>query len=179
MTDVAPSKNAVYDQMELRAPKADPTFTTNATSPKFTQSAAVNYFRATFTGANVTGDNNEYAVTTNVTWTEVSDASGVFSNGTFTAPANGLYFISYNMSPFENNICAYVVYTMRVDGTLRAAIDAKIVNGNIVFGVTLSTLVAIVYLTTGQYVRGYIQAGNDDASKTMSLSGSVYGYRII
>ena len=33
VTTIAPSKNAVYDQMELRAPKATPTFTGQATIP--------------------------------------------------------------------------------------------------------------------------------------------------
>jgi len=47
VTDVAPSKNAVYDEMELRAPKANPTFTgliTTAGQIKFpaTQNASSN-----------------------------------------------------------------------------------------------------------------------------------------
>jgi hypothetical protein len=40
VTTVAPSKNAVYDQMELRAPKASPVFTTQITTPVIVATAA-------------------------------------------------------------------------------------------------------------------------------------------
>jgi hypothetical protein len=182
VTTIAPSKNAVYDKVELLAPKDDPTFTTNATSPKFTQSAAVNYFSATFTGSNLLGNNTlgtTVDITTNVTWTESSDTSGVFSKGTFTAPANGLYYIAFFISPSENNTITIADSGLMVDGTVSVSGSHFMPNQNFTYGGAGVTSTAIVYLTTSQYVRGYAGVLNDDATKTTEADGWMFGYRIL
>lgn len=182
VTTIAPSKNAVYDKIELLAPKDDPTFTTNVTSPKFTQSAAVNYFYATFTGSNLLGNNtlgNVIPITTNVTWTESSDTSGVFSNGTFTAPANGLYYIAFFISPTENNTITIADSGLLVDGTVSVSASHFMPNQNFTYGGAGVTSNAIVYLTTSQYVRGYAGVLNDDSTKTTEAEGWMSGYRIL
>jgi hypothetical protein len=86
VTDVAPSKNAVYDKVELLAPKDDPVFTGNVTASEQP------YFYAYVSSKqdNVTGDDTAYNITGAI-WTEVSDIGNCFSNGTFTAPVTGRY----------------------------------------------------------------------------------------
>jgi hypothetical protein len=89
VTDVAPSKNAVYDKIELLAPKDDPAFTGIASvagQPCFSA-----YFTATVT--DVTGDGTVYSMTGASLWTELFDRAGNFSNGTFTAPVTGKYLL--------------------------------------------------------------------------------------
>ena len=90
MTDVAPSKNAVYDQMELRAPKANPTFTGVMTAGNALFIAQIKE------ALNITGDGTYYNVlsgsTPSASWTEIIDR-GNFSGGTFTAPATKQYLL--------------------------------------------------------------------------------------
>jgi len=47
----------------------------------------------TSTLADVTGDSTNYELTGAI-WTEMQDTGSVFSNGTFTAPANGVYLFA-------------------------------------------------------------------------------------
>jgi hypothetical protein len=182
VTDISPSKNAVYDKIELLAPKDDPTFTTNVTSPKFTQSAAVNYFYAAFSGTNVVGNNTlgtEVNITTNVTWSGEVDTSGVFSNGKFTAPDAGLYFIAFWSNPSESKTIISVRSILLVDNTNYAAEIHTIPNENFIYGGASFTLNAIVYLTAGQYVNAKIGVLNDAQTKTTEVEGWMSGYRII
>jgi hypothetical protein len=89
VTDVAPSKNAVYDEMELRAPKASPVFTGTVSASE--QPSFFAYISSDRLG--VTGDGTVYSLT-GAFWTESRDIGGCFSNGTFTAPKTGLYILS-------------------------------------------------------------------------------------
>jgi hypothetical protein len=79
VTDVAPSKNAVYDEMELRAPKANPTFSgliTTAGQIKFpaTQSAS--------SDVNTLDDYEEGS----------TNGSPTATSGTFTTAAYNLHY---------------------------------------------------------------------------------------
>ena len=93
VTTIAPSKNAVYDEMELRAPKASPTFTGDVTLAGNAVNATLPAFLATNTlQSNVSGDGTEYSV---VFATEVFDQGSDFDGtSTFTAPVTGRYFLS-------------------------------------------------------------------------------------
>lgn len=111
VTTVAPSKNAVYDEVEFRA-KATVIITdnqlirgdggargiqestiivddsgrmTNPSQPLL--SAEINT-----TQTNVTGDGSLYNLT-GAFWIEIFDQGNNFSNGTFTAPVDGRYLI--------------------------------------------------------------------------------------
>jgi len=94
ITDVAPSKNAVYDAL---APKANPVFTgdvtlsgnvTNTTLPAFSA-----WLSATQT--NVTGDGTVYSM---VYDTEIYDQGADYNaaTGVFTAPVKGKYLLTVN-----------------------------------------------------------------------------------
>jgi hypothetical protein len=49
--------------------------------------------KLTATVSNVTGDGTAYSITGAI-WTEINDSGSNFSNGTFTAPASGIYLFS-------------------------------------------------------------------------------------
>ena len=73
VSNVAPSKNAVYDQMEVRAPKASPTFTGNAIIPTISLTGGNITFPAEAvpdSGANVLDDYEEGA------WTPIDSSGG-------------------------------------------------------------------------------------------------------
>lgn len=101
VTDVAPSKNAVYDKIELLAPKDDPVFTGVVSSAILTSTNPLFSAKVTATVENCTGVNNIVTYYTlrstsspACNWTEITDRATNFSGGTFTAPVTGNYLFT-------------------------------------------------------------------------------------
>lgn len=189
VTDVAPSKNAVYDKIELLAPKASPTFTTDATSPKFIQSAAVNNFRANFSKANAIGNGYGFVdfTGTTFTWTEVRDASSVFDHnsatagrGKFTVPAGGagLYFFCAELSVF-NSGSADAWMGFRIHDATKAENIAFFTGSSyyVTLGLNYISISGQAYLNDGDTV--YIGAFHNGSSQVIDVSGVFYGFRVI
>jgi hypothetical protein len=112
VTGIAPSKNATYDEMELRTKAAanlgDNKLIRGDGGAKGVQESTIVItdagemtnpsqpaFNAFLTNPilNITGDNTVYNITGAI-WTEVFDQRNNFSNGTFTAPVTGRYLLS-------------------------------------------------------------------------------------
>lgn len=119
---IAPDTNAGDKRWILQAPAV-------SISPMF-------HAYLTASAENVTGDGTFYSMTGPI-WTEVFDTIGSFSNGTFTAPAAGLYLFIFDlgitgissshtgMSIYPNNggtyrsVCSLHPYNCSMSGDLQ------------------------------------------------------------
>lgn len=113
VTDVAPSKNAVFDKIELLAPKDDPVFT------GVVSASEQPYFYAYVSSKqnDVTGDDTAYNITGAI-WTEIEDIGNCFSNGTFTAPVTGRYLFSGCVALASANCDKFDVFLVTTDKTV-------------------------------------------------------------
>jgi hypothetical protein len=168
VTDVAPSKNAVYDQMELRAPKANPIFTGTITSEQPIFSAAV-----TSNVADVTGDNTVYSLLSSSTpacdWTEILDSGGNFSNGTFTAPVTGKYLLAGSIA-MEG-----------LDAVNHLSITIYIVTSNRIYSCWFGGP-SPCQVSTGRFTPSFSRIADMDAGDTAYLQLSVSGpegYKVV
>jgi hypothetical protein len=101
---IAPSKNAVYDQMELRAPKANPVFTGTLEAPavKITTGAGAN---KVFT-SDADGDGT-WAISGGLSWSLVTGATNAAKNNGYACnTSGGAFTLTLPATPSVGDIVA-------------------------------------------------------------------------
>jgi hypothetical protein len=105
--------------------------------------------------SNVTGDGTSYDITGAI-WTEVFDTGSDFSNGTFTAPETGKYYLNFT-------VCTYG------HSTLNMGHEMKMVTSNGTY-VIESQGTSVKHSNTGQWSRSWSKVVDMDASDTAKIN---------
>jgi hypothetical protein len=170
ITDIAPSKNAVYDKIETLAPKANPVFTGDVTLSGNVTNTTLPAFLAynSATDSDVTGDGTAFTV---IFDTEVKDQGADYDNATgiFTAPVTGMYPL-FAMAYLQGLANAHLV-TLILTTSNRIYVDLFPAYSTASMMAKISQLMDMDAGDTA-----VVALGVSGGSKTVDVYGGAYGY---